>query len=463
VVEAIVGNPPFLGGTKIRAELGEHYLAKLQQEFPQVSGRADLCVFWFRRAHEFLKPGGRAGLVGTNSIREGNSLDASTGYVVANGGTITNAVSSRPWPGEAVVKVSMVNWIKSSSIGPHQLIIDDQVYERAVIPPHLRLHVDLQAATPLRTNENGSTKGLDLGTRASQFPRADALTLLKDPSSRPFVKPVAHGKHLLAGRLAVDPEYTVDMSKCSDLSSASRAKEAFQFIERTKLPEVKAKAASYEGWLERWWQPWRARESFFRETAGARRLLVCSRHAARPIFVFLSRVFVPTDSLQLFGFDDDYTFGVLQSNIHWSWAVAQGSKIKEDTRYTMTVWTTFAWPQEPSDDEVAAVALAAQSLRRVRDRLMSENGWSLRALHQAAEVSGSHPLKDAQAALDDAVRQAYGMPADQEATEFLLELNQLVAEDEAEGRKVQGPGVPKELDPRDPRWTSNDCVEPPAS
>jgi len=55
------------------------------------------------------------------------------------------------------------------------------------------------------------------------------------------------------------------------------------------------------------------------------------------------------------------------------------------------------------------------------------------------------------------------MPADQEATEFLLELNKLVAEDEAEGRKVQGPGVPDGLDPRDPRWTSDDCIQPPAS
>ncbi len=93
---------------------------------------------------------------------------------------------------------------------------------------------------------------------------------------------------------------------------------------------------------------------------------------------------------------------------------------------------------------------------------MKDNGWSLRALYQAAEVAGPHPLKDAQAALDEAVRHAYGMPADQEATEFLLELNRLVAEDEAESRQVQGPGLPRGLDARDPRWTSDDCIQPPA-
>ncbi|CAN5811587.1 hypothetical protein BH09MYX1_BH09MYX1_53070 [soil metagenome] len=167
--------------------------------------------------------------------------------------------------------------------------------------------------------------------------------------------------------------------------------------------------------------------------------------------------------MQMFALDDDFSFGILQSGQHWAWTKAKGGKVRADIRYTNDVWTTFAWPQEASEGEVVAVASAARELRRVRDTLMKDNGWSLRALYQASEIPGSHPLKDAQSALDDAVRAAYGMPADQEATEFLLELNKLVAEDEAEGRKVQGPGVPSGRDPRDPRWMSDDCIEPPRS
>ncbi len=92
---------------------------------------------------------------------------------------------------------------------------------------------------------------------------------------------------------------------------------------------------------------------------------------------------------------------------------------------------------------------------------MASNGWTLRALYQAAEVSGSHPLKDAQVALDATVQSSYGVPSDQDSTEFLLELNQLVAEDEEQGRKVQGPGLPDGFDPQDARWSGKDCVEPP--
>ena len=176
--------------------------------------------------------------------------------------------------------------------------------------------------------------------------------------------------------------------------------------------------------------------------------------------MFISTRFIPTESLQLFGFDDDYSFGVVQSTLHWRWTVGIGSKIKDDTRYTSDVWRTFPWPQEPTVEHVANVALAGRALRHTREQLMLANGWSLRQLHQAAEVDGVHPLKDAQSALDDAVRIAYGAPIEQDPVEFLLELNQLVAEDEAAGRNVRGPGLPDHLDPNDPRWTSTDCIEP---
>lgn len=189
--------------------------------------------------------------------------------------------------------------------------------------------------------------------------------------------------------------------------------------------------------------------------------MVCSNPQARPVFAFISSRFVPTNTLQVFTFDDDYTFAILQSSAHWAWTCAKGGKVRKDIRYTNEVWTTFPWPQEVSESTVAAVAAAGSELRATRARLMKDNGWSLRALHQAADVDGPHPLKDAQRALDEAVTEAYGIPSDQELTEYLLGLNQALVEDEAAGKKVQGPGLPAGLAPRDPRWFSEDCIEPP--
>ena len=92
-VDAIVGNPPFLGGQKIRKELGVDYLQKLQRD-TGVDGVVDLVCYWFRRAHDHLPPSGRAGLVGTSGIRVGKAREASLDYVVVRGGTLTNAAAT---------------------------------------------------------------------------------------------------------------------------------------------------------------------------------------------------------------------------------------------------------------------------------------------------------------------------------------------------------------------------------
>ncbi len=466
-VEAIVGNPPFLGGLKIRSELGEDYLNRLQSRFPGVNGRADFCSFWFRLTHERLLPNGRAGLVATNSIREGNTREASMDYIVRNGGTIVNAVSSQQWPGESVVNVSMVNWVKGAAEGePHYLIFNGMVYERDVIPPSLQLSADLGAAHKLAANANGSSQGLVLGTKEFQIDESTATSLRCDARAQRFLSPMAGASHLLSGRLTTTPDFVIDMSRCATESSARQGGSAFTYLQKRVYPLVQQKATTattdhYKNWLRTWWRPFWPRVDFLAEIDQLHRIVVCSRHAARPIFTFLSRRFFPTESLQLFGYADDYSFGVLQSICHWGWAVAVGSKIKDDTRYTSDVWERYPWPQDPTDAQVTAVVAASRNLRRVRAELMETNGWSLRQLYQSAEVPGPHPLNDAQAALDAAVNDAYGLPPNQDSLEFLLELNQLVAEDEAAGRTVRGPGLPPHLDPKDPRWTSTDCIQPP--
>jgi hypothetical protein len=58
------------------------------------------------------------------------------------------------------------------------------------------------------------------------------------------------------------------------------------------------------------------------------------------------------------------------------------------------------------------------------------------------ELQGKSPLKDAQAALDDAVRAAYGMEADTDALAFLLDSNAQLSEAEEKGEPVRSAGLP---------------------
>ncbi len=93
-------------------------------------------MYWFRKAHDHLQPGQRAGLVGTNSISQNTARGASLEYIVEKGGIITDAVSSQRWPGDAKVHVSLVNWVKQPAEPQERFVLDGD--EVSGITPSLR-------------------------------------------------------------------------------------------------------------------------------------------------------------------------------------------------------------------------------------------------------------------------------------------------------------------------------------
>jgi hypothetical protein len=467
-VDAIVGNPPFLGGTKIRADLGDDYLQRLLSQFPEVPGRTDLCAYWFRRAHDRLPVGARAGLVATSGIRVGKAREASLDYIVASGGTITNAVSSQAWSGDAAVNVSMVNWTRGAADGPCELIVDGKLYPVPRISTHLQLYADVSTAKNIAANADGMIEGVSFGHGAFRS-GSEVGFQLAALRGKPCVRPVATGDDLLRSRLSADPDYCIDLRAAkTEAEAKALGGAAFDHLKKHVYPSIKSRADSgsdtdhYKSWLTYWWKPHWGREEFFNSIKTWSRILVCPKVSSRPSFAFISTRFVPNDTMKLFAFDDDYSFGIVQSSLHWAWTNARGSRVRSDVQYTAPVWRSFPWPQEVSEEAVVRVAAAGRELRATRERLMAANRWTLRALYQAAEVDGPHPLKDAQRALDEAVAEAYGIPSDQELTEFLLELNRALVDDEAAGRAIAGPGLPPGFDRKDPRWNSDDCIQPPS-
>jgi len=71
--DTCIGNPPYLGRRRIVEERGAAYAAWLARAYPGVGGVSDYVVYWFRRAHDQLPEGGRAGLVATNTVRQGDT------------------------------------------------------------------------------------------------------------------------------------------------------------------------------------------------------------------------------------------------------------------------------------------------------------------------------------------------------------------------------------------------------
>jgi len=136
-----------------------------------------------------------------------------------------------------------------------------------------------------------------------------------------------------------------------------------------------------QNWLKSWWQLFRSRKELIDRISKLQRYMVCSELTKRPIFSFVHPQIRPDHTLEAFVFEDDYSFGVLQSGIHWSWFIATCSKLKGDFRYTPeSVFDTLAWPQKPTRQQIKAVAEAAVALRALRSETMRKLNYSLRDL-----------------------------------------------------------------------------------
>lgn len=72
----------------------------------------------------------------------------------------------------------------------------------------------------------------------------------------------------------------------------------------------------------------------------------------------------------------------------------------------------------------------------------AKGGVGLRALYRTLDLPGKNPLKDAHAALDEAVVKAYGFAAKKDLLQQMLDLNSEVAELVTTGKIVSGPGLP---------------------
>ena len=91
---------------------------------------------------------------------------------------------------------------------------------------------------------------------------------------------------------------------------------------------------------------------------------------------------------------------------------------------------------------------------------MQSNGWSLRELYRTLETPGANRLRAAHAALDAAVRAAYGMTEKENPLAFLLRLNPELAGKESQGESITPPGLPASA-PKSACFVSGDSIAPP--
>jgi len=470
--QLIIGNPPYLGRRKLIDERGADYAAWLAREYPHVSGVADYVAYWFPLTHDRLPPGGRAGLVATNSIRQGDTRKASLDYVVDHGGTLVEAVSSQPWDGDAVVHVSIVNWVKGDAPGPRVLWVADggTRLELPRLTTALNINVDLRAARVLAANRTpkvchqGQTPGVTVGF---EIDTATAARLRgAEPGSAAVIHPFLGGRQLLH-------EHEVSRSiidiPTDDADTAWREFPAVMaHLEKTVLPVRRAAAQkeaeqnalrraaspgaridlSRTNFLDTWWLHWRRRADLIHQLGRLDRYIAVPRTSSEErltIFTFVDAIVHPSDGVVAFTLDDDYSFGILQSAAHQKWFRARCTTLKADPTYTSgTVFDSFPWPQAPTPAAVVGVSSAARALVDHRNSSTAD-GTSLAQLYDVLRRPGKSVLRRLHDELDAAVVTAYEFDDRVDLLAQLLTLNLKVGAAEKAGETAMSPGPSRGL------------------
>ena len=430
--ECIIGNPPFLGGKRLRAELGDEYVESLFRVYrSQVPAEADLVCYWFEKARVMLDKGRtkRVGLLATQGIRGGANRRIL--QRIKQSGDIFLAWSDHPWILDgATVHISIVGFDDGSEANR---TLDGETVQS--INANLTSGVDLTAAAKLPGNLAVAFMG---DTKGGPFDIPDSLAqeMLAAPNphgrgNSEVVKPWVNGRDITDRSRNM---WIVDFGNMSE-DQAALYEAPFEYAK----VKVKPQRETSRSTISSWWLHERPRPEMRDAIENLDRFIVTPRVSKHRLFVWLGKRTLPDSATIAIARDDDYTFGVLHSRFHELWARGMGTQVREvesGFRYTPTTcFETFPFP-EPSDDQRDAIAETAARLNEFRESWLNHEtdddqpALTGKALRQRTltNLYNDRPtwLANIHDELDAAVAAAYGWPADladEEVLERLLALN----------------------------------------
>ncbi len=380
--DVIVGNPPFLGGSKKRGELGGDYFDALAKCYGiRVPPGADLVTYWFEKARAQIEAGKAmvAGLVATNSIRGGANRKVLERIVTST--RIYEAWSDEEWVNDgAAVRVSLVCFGKG---------IETKLDGQPVAVIHADLTagegLDLSRAKPLVENGGASFQGSQkIGAFDIPGELARQWLKLPNPNGQPngqVIKPSWNG--LDVTRRPRDG-WIIDFGTEMTEAEASLYEAPFQYV----LEHVKSvrDLNNREAYRKYWWRHGEPRIAMRAALSRVPRYIALSSVTKHIFWRWLDCNILPDKALIVIARSDDTTFGILHSRFHELWSLRMGTSLEDRPRYTpTTTFGTFPFPAgltpadtangAPSGTVAERIAAAAIRLNQLREAWLNPTEW----------------------------------------------------------------------------------------
>ncbi|QQM43670.1 Eco57I restriction-modification methylase domain-containing protein [Streptomyces liliifuscus] len=411
--DAVVGNPPFLGGSKITGSLGTnirdwfvHVLASGQ------TGSADLVAYFFLRAFELITQRGGLGLIATNTVAQGPTRKVGLDRMEDFGFTISRAIQSRDWPASSANLQYSAIWGSRGFVSPDVPRFSEDVEVRQISTLLEPVGRTDSKPLPLAENFDIAFKGcFVLGMGFVLTPDEATSWIDTESKNREVLFPYPHGKNDINGNPSlVASRWVIDFNDRPESAAQSYRLPYERILETAKEERLKNNRKVYRDY---WWQFAEKRPAMREAIKDLDQVMVLSQTSATqiPLLVDASQVF--DQKLVVFASDSLALLGTLSSSLHRIWATCWGATRTGDPVYTASsVFLTFPRPRGDADE----IQESAQSLNSERREIMLRRSLGLTKLYNLVNdptiTNSADPdvarLREIHVELDRAVMAAYG-------------------------------------------------------
>jgi hypothetical protein len=407
--DAVIGNPPFLGGQKLTGAMGTNtrdwYVHQLAAG---ARGSADLVAYFLLRATALLKRTGTLGVIATNTIAQGDTRQVGLDQMTAHGFTITRGVQSARWPAASANLEYAAVWGTRGQVSEYTGCEVDGVQVR-------RISTLLEAAGrndghPAALAENNAITFIGnyvLGMGFVLNPDEAAQWIDEDTRNREVLFPYLNGEDLNSRPDCSPARWVIDFNdRCQ--TCASRYVLPFQRVLEQVAPERAKNNRKVR--RDRWWQFAENANGLRRAIADLDEVLVIARVSKTVMPVRLQTGLVMSDQIVIFATNSFSDQTVLSSSLHQVWAIKYGSGMRNDPRYAPSdVFETL-----PRPETTGSLEPVGRTLDVTRREIMLRRNLGLTKLYNLVndpDVVGDPDvdrMRGLHVQVDEAVAAAYG-------------------------------------------------------
>lgn len=415
--DAFIGNPPFLGGSRIEPSYGRGYAEWLLHSCEGAHGKTDLVAYFFRKAFSLLRPGGCFGLISTNTISQGETRSTGLRFILEHNGSIYRAVRRLPWPGDAAVIVSVIHIARGHTTSA---FLNTRPVDR--ISAYLMVGDFDSDPAKLLSNKRRAFLGTKIYGSGFLFDDAGAAKgncssiaqmkdiLGRDPCYKSFIKPYLGGEEINSDPRQQHHRYVIDMGNLQIEDARKDIPLLVGIVEALVKPE--RDSDKREARKKYWWRFGDPQPGLYRATAGMNLVAVCAQTAPMHSVAIVRNEYVFSDKVVVFNFDPLASLAILQSRIHETWMNLFKTTMKDDRIYTIErIFETFPFPVD--FESAGMLRSAGESYNNHRAIVMATRDEGLtktyNRFHDRSEnAEDIKRLRGLHAEMDRIVLNAYG-------------------------------------------------------